>query len=260
MNGMDDLLGLRDRVALVIGAGRSIARSTALLLARAGCHVALVDIDAGMAKERAGEVRALGRESLDIQADVTRPEQAEHAVAQAALALGRIDVVANIVGGASWAPLLELDAAAWEADLRSNLLHHFHVARAAARRMIAQGSGGSIVGVSSVSGLFSAPRHAAYGAAKAGLVALVKTMAEEWGEHGIRVNAVAPGGVRTESFDRLVGEGTTRPSDRTFARLCEPDDIGGAILLLSSKLARRVTGQTLAVDGGSSTANPFGLS
>jgi 3-oxoacyl-[acyl-carrier protein] reductase len=125
--------------------------------------------------------------------------------------------------------------------------------------MIEQGDGGSIVGVSSVSGLFSAPRHAAYGAAKAGLVALVKTMAEEWAPYGIRVNAVAPGGVRTEDFTRLLSEGTASPDASTMQRLCEPDDIGGAILLLSSKLARRVTGQTLAVDGGSSTANPFGL-
>ena len=256
---MDDLLGLRDRVALLIGAGRSIARSTALLLARAGCHVALVDIDADQARERADEVSALGRKAVALHADVTDPEQAERAVAQAVSALGRVDLVANIVGGANWAPLLELERGAWEADLSANLLHHFYVARAAARRMIEQGDGGSIVGVSSVSGLFSAPRHAAYGAAKAGLIALVKTMAEEWAGHGIRVNAVAPGGVRTADFDRLLAEGTTRPDAHTMARLCEPDDIAGAVLLLSSKLARRVTGQTLVVDGGSSTANPFGL-
>jgi 3-oxoacyl-[acyl-carrier protein] reductase len=256
---MDDLLGLRDRVALLVGAGRSIARSTALLLARAGCHVALVDVDEAQARERADEVRALGRKAVALHADVTVPEQAAGAVAQAVSTLGRIDVVANIVGGASWAPLLELERSAWEADLSANLLHHFYVARAAARRMIEQGEGGSIVGVSSVSGLFSAPRHAAYGAAKAGLIALVKTMAEEWAQYGIRVNAVAPGGVRTADFERLLGEGTTRPDAQTMARLCEPDDIGGAVLMLSSKLARRVTGQTLVVDGGSSTANPFGL-
>jgi len=257
---MDDLLGLRDRVALVIGAGRSIARSTALLLARAGCHVALVDIDAAAAKARVAEVHALGRKALDLHADVTVPEQAADVVARAVAALGRVDVVANIVGGASWVPLLEMDQGAWDADLRINLFQHFHVARAAARRMIEQGDGGSIVGISSVSGLFSAPRHAAYGAAKAGLIAMVKTMAEEWAEHGIRVNAIAPGGVATEDFSRLLGEGTTSPNAQTMRRLCEPDDIGGAVLMLSSRLARRVTGQTLVVDGGSSTANPFGLS
>jgi 3-oxoacyl-[acyl-carrier protein] reductase len=257
---MDDLLGLRNRVALMIGAGRSIARSTALLFARAGCHVALVDVDREQAEARADEIRAQGRRAVALHADVTVPEQAAEVVARSVEQFGRVDAVANIVGGASWAPLLELEASAWESDLRINLLHHFHVARAAARHMVERGGGGSIVGVSSVSGLFSAPRHAAYGAAKAGLVALVKTMAEEWAEHGIRVNAVAPGGVRTEDFERLLAEGTTRPSPQTMARLCEPDDIGGAIVLLSSKLARRVTGQTLVVDGGSSTANPFGLS
>jgi 3-oxoacyl-[acyl-carrier protein] reductase len=257
---VDDLLGLRDRVALMIGAGRSIARSTALLFARAGCHVAMVDIDREQAEARADEVRSLDRKAVALHADVTDPEQAAEAVARSVATLGRVDAVANIVGGASWAPLLELEPGAWESDLRSNLLHHFHVARAAARHMIERGGGGSIVGVSSVSGMFSAPRHAAYGAAKAGLVALVKTMAEEWAEHGIRVNAVAPGGVRTEAFERLLAEGTSSPGPQTMMRLCEPDDIGGAIVLLSSRLARRITGQTLAVDGGSSTANPFGLS
>jgi len=257
---MDDLLGLGDRVVLMIGAGRSIARSSARLFARAGCHVALVDIDREQAGARADEVRALDRKAIALHADVTVPEQAEQAVARTLAEFGRIDAVANIVGGASWAPLLELEPGAWESDLRVNLLHHFHVARAAARHMIERGGGGSIVGVSSVSGLFSAPRHAAYGAAKAGLVALVKTMAEEWAGHGIRVNAVAPGGVRTEDFERLLAEGTTSPGPQTMMRLCEPDDIAGAIVLLSSKLARRVTGQTLVVDGGSSTANPFGLS
>ncbi len=257
---MEDLLGLRDRVALVVGAGRGIARSSALLLARAGCHVALVDIDDPQARTLADEVRALGRESIALHADVTLPEEVGDAVAQAVGALGRIDVVANIVGKSVWAPLLEMDSSAWQDDLNINLVQHFNVARSAALRMVEQGDGGSIVSISSVSGLFSSPRHAAYGAAKAGLINLVKSMAQEWAEHRIRVNAVAPGGVRTEDFQELLDSGTANPDAETMARLCEPDDIGGAVLMLSSALARRVTGQTLVVDGGSSTASPFGIS
>ncbi len=257
---MEDLLGLRDRVALVVGAGRGIARSSALLLARAGCHVALVDIDDPQARTLADEVRALGRESIALHADVTLPEEVDDAVVQAVGALGRIDVVANIVGSSVWVPLLEMDSSAWQDDLNINLVQHFNVARSAALRMVEQGDGGSIVSIASVSGLFSSPRHAAYGAAKAGLINLVKSMAQEWAEHRIRVNAVAPGGVRTEDFQELLDSGTANPDAETMARLCEPDDIGGAVLMLSSALARRVTGQTLVVDGGSSTANPFGLS
>jgi len=257
---MDDLLGLRDRVALMVGAGRSIARSTALLLARAGCHVALVDIDKHEAEARADEVRALGRKALALHADVTVPEQAADAVARCVAALGRVDVVANIVGGASWAPLLELEPAAWEADLRLNLLHHFHVARAAARRMIEQGDGGSIVGVSSVSGLFAAPRHGPYGVAKAGVMALVRTAAQEWEPYGIRVNAVAPGAVRTPRVQAMRASGELGRGDPAAqAREAEPEDIASAILFLSSALARRVNGQTLVVDGGTIARFPFNV-
>jgi NAD(P)-dependent dehydrogenase (short-subunit alcohol dehydrogenase family) len=257
---MDDLLGLRDRIAIVVGAGRGIGRSSALLLARAGCHVALVDIDEAQAKALAEEVRAVGREAIALHADVTVPTEATDAVAQTVAALDRVDVLANIVGESTWVPLLEMESSAWADDLRDNLVQHFNMARPAAARMIEQGDGGSIVSIASVSGLFAAPRHAAYGAAKAGLIALVKSMAHEWAEHGIRVNAVAPGGVLTERFQALIDAGTANPDAETMARLAEPDDIGGAVLMLSSVLARRVTGQTLVVDGGSSTASPFGIS
>ena len=98
-----------------------------------------------------------------------------------------------------------------------------------------------------------------YSAAKAAIIGMTRALAAEWAPHGIRVNAIAPGAVRTEGFQALLDEGTTEPDADTMARLAEPDDIGGAVLLLSSRLARRVTGQTLVVDGGSSTANPFGL-
>jgi NAD(P)-dependent dehydrogenase (short-subunit alcohol dehydrogenase family) len=257
---MDDLLGLRDRVAIVVGAGRGIGRSSALLLARAGCHVALVDIDEAQANALAEEVRVVGREAIALHADVTVLAEAANAVAQTVAALGRVDVLANIVGRSTWVPLLEMESSAWADDLRDNLVQHFNMARPAAARMIEQGDGGSIVSIASVSGLFAAPRHAAYGAAKAGLVALVKSMAHEWAEHRIRVNAVAPGGVLTERFQALIDAGTANPDAETMARLAEPDDIGGAVLMLSSVLARKVTGQTLVVDGGSSTASPFGIS
>ena len=256
---MEDLLGLRDRVAIVVGAGRGIGRSSALLLARAGCHVALVDIDDAQAKTLAEEVRSVGREAIALHADVTLATEAADAVTQTIEALGRVDVLANIVGSTVWSPLLEMDDSAWQQDLHINLVQHFNVARPAAARMIEQGDGGSIVSIASVSGLFAAPRHAAYGAAKAGLIALVKSMAQEWAENQIRVNAVAPGGVLTETFQGLIDSGTASPDEKTMARLALPDDIGGAVLMLSSALARRITGQTLVVDGGSSTASPFGL-
>src|SRR5262245_29868479 len=169
-----------------------MGRASALLLARLGAKVAVLDEVPERAEAVAAEARAAGAAAAALAGDVTDAAQAERAAADAARFAGRLDALANIVGGASWAPLLELDDATWERDQRVNLKHHWLMGRAAAQQMIAAGGGGSIVAVASVSGMFSAAGHGAYGAAKAGVIGLVKTMADEWWSHGIRVNAVVP--------------------------------------------------------------------
>jgi NAD(P)-dependent dehydrogenase (short-subunit alcohol dehydrogenase family) len=120
------------------------------------------------------------------------------------------------------------------------------------------GRGGSIVVVASVSGLFSAAGHGAYGAAKAGLIALVRTLAEEWWADGIRANAVVPGAVRTPRIEAAWQSGAIRwPAADVVERMALPEDVAGAIAFLSSALARRITGQTLVIDGGVTTRFPF---
>jgi 3-oxoacyl-[acyl-carrier protein] reductase len=177
---------------------------------------------------------------------------------RAAAAAGGLDLLVNIVGGASWAPLLAMDEATWQRDQRVNLVHHWLLGRAAAKRMIEAGRPGAIVAVASVSGQFSAAGHGAYGAAKAGLIALVKTMAEEWWPHGIRVNAVVPGAVRTPRIEAAWESGAIRrPAADVVERMALPEDVANAIAFLASDLARRVTGQTLVVDGGVTTRFPF---
>jgi 3-oxoacyl-[acyl-carrier protein] reductase len=242
----------------VVGGGQGIGRASALLLARAGARVALVDEKAERARAVAEEARALGARAEPVIADVTSPDEAARALAEALRALRGLDAVVNIVGGASWAPLLEMDEATWERDFRVNLTQHWYVSRAAARAMIDAGSGGALAVVASVSGLFSSAGHAAYGAAKAGLLALVRSMAEEWWPHGIRVNAVVPGAVRTPRIEAAWADGTIpQPVPDTLARMALPDDVAGAALFLCSDLARRVTGQTLVVDGGATTRFPY---
>jgi 2-deoxy-D-gluconate 3-dehydrogenase len=253
---LDSLLGLAGKGALVVGGGQGIGRSAARMLARGGCDVAVADLVRERAEAVAGEIRALGRKAEPLACDATLAREAEAAVAAASAALGRLDAVVDVVGQASWSPLLELDEATWDRDQALNLKQHFLVGRAAAREMVRQGRGGSLVVVASVSGLFAAPRHGAYGAAKAGLLALVKTMAEEWAEHGIRANAVAPGSVRTPRILAQQAAGAV-PAAGILARMAECDDVAGAILFLSSALARRVTGQALVVDGGSAVRSPF---
>jgi NAD(P)-dependent dehydrogenase (short-subunit alcohol dehydrogenase family) len=255
---MEPLLDMSGRRTLVVGGGQGMGRASALMLARAGARVAVLDEVAERSEAVTDELRAAGAVATALVADVTDRSAAEGAVREAADQLGGLDTVVNVVGGASWAPLLELDDDTWERDFRVNLAHHRYVGAAAARAMIRFGSGGSLVLVASVSGQFSAAGHAAYGAAKAGLLALVRSMAEEWWPHGIRVNAVVPGAVRTPRIEAAWASGEIRrPAADVEARMALPEDVAGAIVFLSSALSRRITGQALIIDGGVTTRFPF---
>jgi len=252
------LLDLTGKHALVVGGGQGMGRASVLALASAGAGVAVIDAVAERAEAVAAEVCELGRPACALTADVTLAEEAERGVAAARSGLGGLDIVVNIVGAATWAPLLEMDEETWEREFSLNLKHHWYVARSAARAWIDADESGVLCVVGSISGVFSAANHGAYGAAKAGLLSLVRTAAEEWWPHGIRVNAVVPGAVRTPRIETFWEDGRApRPDADPLARMALPEDIAGSILFLVSDLARRITGQSLVVDGGSSTKFPY---
>jgi NAD(P)-dependent dehydrogenase (short-subunit alcohol dehydrogenase family) len=254
------VLDLSDRGALVVGGGQGIGRATALLLASAGARPVVLDAKRERAEAVAAEIEALGIKSAGLCADVTNPDEVESAVAAAEQASGGLDIVVNIVGGASWAPLISVDEETWERDFAVNLKHHLYVGRSAARNWIDHDRPGALCVVASISGLFSSARHGAYGAAKAGVLSLVRTASEEWWPHGIRVNAVVPGAVRTPRMEDEWAAGTTpRPAEDLLGRMALPDDIAGAITFLVSDLAAKVTGQALVVDGGWTTRFPYQL-
>lgn len=254
------LLDLAGKRALVVGGGQGIGRATVGALARAGAGVAVLDAEAERAEAVASEVRDIGRPGIALRADVTVPDEAARGVAEARRGLGGLDIAVNIVGGASWAPLLELDEDTWERDFSTNLKHHWYVARSAARSWIDAGEPGVLCVVGSVSGVFSSANHGAYGAAKSALLGFVRTAADEWWPHGIRVNAVVPGAVRTPRIEAGWAAGTVpRPDADTVERMALPDDIAGPIVFLVSDLARRVTGQSLIVDGGTTTKFPYAV-
>jgi NAD(P)-dependent dehydrogenase (short-subunit alcohol dehydrogenase family) len=243
--------------AAVIGAGQGIGRAAALVLADAGARVALVDEVEDRARAVAHELSDRGSHAVPLVADVTDPRSAERAVVRAEAELGGLTAVINIVGSASWALLSEMDEATWQRDFRVNLEQHWYVARAAAARWRSAKTTGSLVVVASVSGMFAAPRHGAYGAAKAGLLSLVRTMAQEWWP-SVRVNAVVPGMVRTPRIQAMWESGEIAPvDDDMIGRMAEPEDIANAAVFLCTPLARRITGQALVVDGGTSTRFPY---
>jgi NAD(P)-dependent dehydrogenase (short-subunit alcohol dehydrogenase family) len=257
---MSSLFGLAGRGALVVGGGQGVGRACALLLARLGARVAVLDRERERAESVAGEARALGVHAVAVVADVTRADDAARALSESRAGLGGLDVVVNIVGSASWGALLDLDEATWERDFAVNLKQHWYVARAAARGWVEARTPGALCAVGSVSGLFSAANHGAYGAAKAGLLALVRTAAEEWWPHGIRVNAVVPGTIRTPRIEAAWASGAIKtPAAEDRARIASPEEIAHAAVFFVSDLARRVTGQSLIVDGGQTTRFPFDL-
>ncbi|MEM7409816.1 MAG: SDR family oxidoreductase [Myxococcota bacterium] len=252
-----DMVG---RGAVVVGGGQGIGRAAAHALVAAGAEVCVVDAEAERAEAVRDELAAQTDRAHCAVADVTDADQVERVLTSAAGSLERFDALINIVGGASWGSLLELDDATWEADFALNLKQHWYVSRCAARHWIGTETAGALCAVGSISGAFSSARHAAYGAAKAGLQSLVRSAAEEWWPHGIRVNSVVPGAVRTPRIEAAWADGTIpAPTPETLSRMALPEDIAHAALFLVSGLAGRITGQSLVVDGGASTRFPFDL-
>ena len=254
-------LGLTAKRTLVVGAGRGIGRACVLGLCEAGARVACFDVDAERGRTVAAEARAAGGEALSIHGDARRRKDVEDAVSGTVEAFGGIDVAIDVIGEARWGRALELTDADWEDSFDLVLRHVFYLAQASGRRMVTQGSGGAIVSIASVSGLFAAPLHAAYGAAKAGLIALTRTLAVELAAARIRVNTVAPGAILTP---RLLEMSTSESRAESAAsiplgRLGEPEEVAKAVVFLASDLASYVTGQTLVVDGGASVKFPLSL-
>jgi 3-oxoacyl-[acyl-carrier protein] reductase len=256
-------LGLAGRRALVAGAGPGLGRSCALGLAEAGAEVACCDIDGERAGAVADEICSDGGRAIAVEADLRRSEDAERAVERVVSELGGIDVVVDVIGEIRWGRVTDLSDEDWDYSIDAVLRHAFNLGRAAGRQMAAQGTGGSIVAVSSVSGLASAPFHAPYGAAKAGLMSLVRSLAIELAPSKIRVNCVAPGSIATPRVaarvaSANVGATAIQPSRTPLARMGEPDEVAKVAVFLSSELASYVSGQTVVVDGGATAQFALG--
>ncbi len=252
---LDEWLGLDGRVVIVAGAGGGgIGTAVSRFVAAARAEVVAVDRDAGRLQVTETALAEMGRQCRAVVADVRDPLQVDEAVRAAP---GPLHGLVHVAGGLAldeWDSVLATAPETFTRIVRLNLESAFLTSRAVARRLVDDGTPGSVVHIASIAGLSSLPFGAGYAAAKAGLLGLTRTTAVEWGRHGIRVNAVAPGTVRTPR-NRIEGEDQDTSAERAaipLGRRGEPDDIGGAVLFLLSDLARFVSGQVLGVDGGSS--------
>ena len=244
---------LEDKVAIVAGGGRGIGRSSALILAEAGANMVIVDMEKDRAKAVVNEIKAMGRKAISVIADVRDAQQVDRIVKTAVDKFGQIDILVNIIGLASWAPAIEMSEEVWDADLTLNLKYVWLCSRAVARVMVDQKRKGSIVNIGSISGMTAAPSHAAYGAAKAGIVGLTRSLAVEWARNYIRVNTVAPGSMKTPRIvEMLSGAPDIEEAQRKripLGRWGTTEDIAKAVLFFASDLSDYITGQTITVDG-----------
>jgi NAD(P)-dependent dehydrogenase (short-subunit alcohol dehydrogenase family) len=247
------LFDLTGKNAFVTGASRGIGRVIAVALAEAGADVALVARSAEGLAETAAAITSMGRKAFVIPADVTVAGAVDEAVAAALDRLGDVDVVVNNTGGSSFmVTFRELRLTGWEKVQRLNLDSAVYVCRAFAGHLLDRGRG-SVINIASVAGVTSAPFLAPYGAAKAGLISLTKTLAVEWGGQGVRVNALCPGWTATDLNRNLWQDPAA--SQATIAtvpmrRWGRPEEMAGPAVFLASEASSYMTGQVLIVDGG----------
>jgi 3-oxoacyl-[acyl-carrier protein] reductase len=245
----------RQMKALVIGGGGSgIGRAVTRALAAAGAAVAVADIDRTRAEEAAAEVRGIA-----LAGNVRSDEAVEELVSGAARALGELDVLVTVVGGqlafVPPAPVHETTAEDWDLMFDLNIRYVGAAVRVAIRTFLAQGRGGSIVSVGSITGLAANPEQAAYGAAKAALASLARSVAAEYGRHGIRMNVVACGPIATPVA--RAAQADTSWDWIPLGRPGEPDEVAAAVVFLASPRSSYISGQTIVLDGGATARGPF---
>jgi len=243
-------LKLTGKVALVTGAAQGIGKAVALLLARNGADIVISDINLEKAEETAKEVQALGRKALATKVDVATLGDVEKMVETILAQFGKVDILVNNAGIARDKLILRMTEEDWDAVLNINLKGTFNCTKAVVRHMSKQRSG-KIVNIASVVGEMGNAGQGNYAASKAGVIGFTKTIAREFAQRGINVNAIAPGYIETPMTDALPDKAKEElkrliPMDR----LGKPEDVAEAVLFLVSEASSYITGHVLNVNGG----------
>ena len=241
---------LAGRVALVTGAAQGIGKAISLLLAQHGADIVVSDVNLEKATETAREIEAMGRKAMAVRVDVSKLQDVDQMVDAILKQLGKIDILVNNAGITRDKLILRMSEEDWDAVLNVNLKGTFICTRAVVRHMAKQRYG-KIVSIASVTGEMGNAGQVNYAASKAGVIGVTKTIAREFAQRGINVNAIAPGYIQTPMTDVLpekVKEDLKRliPMDR----LGQPGDVAEAVLFLVSDRSSYITGHVLNVNGG----------
>lgn len=246
---------LSHQTAIVTGAGRGLGAAMAKGLAAYGARVVIGDLDLPAAQATAAAIQQAGGEAIAVQADITQQSSGEALVQTAVEQWGAVNILVNNAGIDIIQPALEIDQSAWDRVLAVDLKGQFLCAQTAARQMVQQGSGGSIIFISSIASTVGIRNLAAYSAAKGGINQLVRVMALEWASYQIRVNAIAPG------YFANIMQGATAEHDNLekqqqihiftpMQRRGQPEELVGPVVFLAAAASSYVTGAILSVDGG----------
>ena len=245
-------LDLSNRIAVVVGATSGIGKAIALGLADAGADVVPTGRRENLAKEVADEVVRRGRRSLAMAADVSDSDSLQRLADATIAKFGKVDILVNAAGRTVRRATLDVPDEEWNAIMDTNLTGMLRACRVFGRHMVERRYG-RIINIGSLTSMVALQEVAAYGASKAGVAALTKSLAVEWGRYGVCVNAILPGVFRTALNEGLL-DGTERGREllmRTpMARFGQPEELAGAAVFLASDSAAFVTGHLLAVDGG----------
>ena len=246
------LLDFSGKGVLVTGSGQGIGAGIALRFAEAGATVAVhFRSSEEPAREVVAQIEASGGEAILVRGDVTVEAEVEELVDSAWRGLGRLDVLINNAGSYPVSTLIDMSVEEWTTVIDSNLSSVFLCTRAAARKWVDAERSGAIVNIASIEGETPAPMHSHYDAAKAAVIMLTRSSAQELGPAGIRVNSVSPGLIWREGIEEAWPEGVERWRDAApLGTMGRPEDVADACLFLSSEGSRWITGANLRVDGG----------
>jgi 3-oxoacyl-[acyl-carrier protein] reductase len=247
---MEGRLKLVGRVALVTGAAQGIGKAVALLLARNGADIVVSDINLEKAEETANEIKSIGRKALAVKGDVANWNDVERMVEVILEKFAKIDILVNNAGITRDKLVLRMTEEDWDAVLDVNLKGTFHCTKAVVRHMAKQRSG-KIVNIASVVGEMGNAGQANYSASKAGVIGLTKTIAREFAQRGININAIAPGYIETPMTEVLPEKAKEELKKLIpMERLGKPEDVAEAVLFLVSEESNYITGHVLNVNGG----------